>query len=178
MPSPQNRLRTYCATWRPSPFSLMTFSEATQYLDERGIPYRLHKHEGVRTVRDVEAELPHLLPTMVKSIAFRLKEGDLILAVVRGADRVDYKKLAGLLDVSRRAVRALSPQEVVAQLGVEPGGVTPLPLNGARVFVDEGVVGLETMHAGSGLPTVTLEMRPGEYVAGSGVAVASIVRSG
>lgn len=155
----------------------MTHNEILTYLHDNEIAHSLLNHIAVRTVRDVEQALPHLLPTMVKTIAFRLKDGDLILAVVHGQDRVDYKKLAGILGVSRRAVRSLSPEQVLSDLGVEVGGVAPLPLDGARVFVDCRVAEMDVMHTGSGLPTVTLEVLPSEYVAKSDVVVGDLVKS-
>lgn len=154
----------------------MNHNTILSYLQENQISYRLLEHVAVRTVQDVKEALPHLLPTMVKTIAFRIKDGSLILAVAHGRDRVDYKKLADVLGVSRRAVRSLSPDEVLAELGVEVGGVAPLPLDDARVLVDRNVVEMGVMHTGSGLPTVTLEMDGREYVAKSGVEVVELVR--
>lgn len=152
----------------------MNHAEILTYLQQNEISYQLHQHVAVRTVRDVEVALPHLLPTMVKTIAFCLKEGGLILAVLHGRDRVDYKKLGGVLGVSRRAVRPLSADQVQQKLGVEVGGVAPLPLDGARVFVDRNVTEMKIMHTGSGVPTVTLEMQPREYVTKSGIAVVDL----
>lgn len=137
----------------------------------------LVEHAPIRTVADVEAFAPDLLATMVKTIAFRVKDGPLVLVAVHGQSRVDYKRVAKLLGVSRRALRSLSPDDVEAELGVLPGGVAPVLLSDEhRLIVDEAVLAMPLIHTGSGRFDVTFEVDPNELFAAVDATVAKVTK--
>ena len=126
-------------------------------LTAQGIAYRLHEHGPVRTVAEVEARLPFLLGKMLKTIAFRLKDGRTVLAGLRGHDRIDYRKLAAVLGVNRRSVASMSPQAVEAELGFEIGGVGPFALQpDVILMLDKQLAALSTVYCGSGKNNITL----------------------
>ncbi|VAW33730.1 hypothetical protein MNBD_CHLOROFLEXI01-1533 [hydrothermal vent metagenome] len=70
------------------------YEKILRLLKNYNVVYMLHEHEPVRTVADVEDKLPFLLDKMLKTVAFRLKDGRTVLAGLRGHDRIDYRKLA------------------------------------------------------------------------------------
>ena len=103
---------------------------------------------------------------IVKTVAFRTRNGGIVLAAVRGTRRVDYARLAALLGVKRRDLAALAPDEVRKHLGVEPGSVSPLPLrDDAVVVIDDDVLTiLPTLYCGIGRSDRTLEIAPADLV--------------
>ena len=126
-------------------------------LDSHNVTYELHGHEPVHTVAEVEAKLPFLLDKMLKTVAFRVKDGRFILAGLRGHDRIDYRQLAAHFGVNRRAVASMAPDAVEMELGFEVGGVGPFALRpDVFVVLDEQLAGMGTVYCGSGKNTVTL----------------------
>jgi Cys-tRNA(Pro)/Cys-tRNA(Cys) deacylase len=117
-------------------------------------------------MEDAEQNLSFDVARIVKTIAFRTRNGELILAALRGTRRVDYPRLAALVGVKRRELASLSPDEVRELLGVEPGSISPLPLReDVAVFIDEDVLMiLPTIYCGIGRPDRTLEIAPDELV--------------
>ncbi len=133
------------------------YEQILSLLDSHGVAYELHEHEPVRTVAEVETKLPFLLDKMLKTVAFRVKDGRFILAGLRGHDRIDYRQLAAYCGVNRRAVASMSPDAVEAELGFEVGGVGPFVLQPeVIVLLDEQLAELGTVYCGSGKNTVTL----------------------
>jgi len=136
---------------------MSVYEQIINLLVRHHIPYQLHEHEPVRTVAEVEAKLPFLLDRMLKTVAFRVKDGRTLLAGLRGHDRIDYRQLAAYCGVNRRAVESMSPEAVEAELGFEVGGVGPFALQPeVIVLLDEQLAGLGTVYCGSGRNTATL----------------------
>jgi Cys-tRNA(Pro)/Cys-tRNA(Cys) deacylase len=144
-----------------------------------GYPFVIHGHKATRTIGEAERNLDFDVSRIVKTVAFRLRGGGLVLAALRGARRVDYVRLAGLLGVGRRDLSALSPEEVVESLGVEPGSVSPLPLvSNALIFCDSDVLTIHpTLYCGIGRPDRTLEIAPEDLLAMNGAVVGEFSRS-
>ncbi|HRQ39359.1 MAG TPA: YbaK/EbsC family protein [Chloroflexota bacterium] len=136
---------------------MMVYDQILRLLDEQGVAYTLHHHEPVRTVAEVEERLPLLLDRMLKTIAFRLRDGRYLLAGLRGHDRLSYPLLARALAVNRRDITSLSPEEVAAELGFEVGGVGPFALREDVVVLFDGrLAHMGLVYCGSGRSTVTL----------------------
>jgi len=133
------------------------YEQVLHLLNSNGANFEQHEHEPVRTVAEVEAKLPFLLDKMLKTVAFRLKDGRFILAGLRGHDRIDYRHLVAHFGVNRRAVASMSPEAVKAELGFEVGGVGPFALQpGVHVLLDEQLTQMGTVYCGSGKNTITL----------------------
>ncbi len=131
-----------------------------------GVPFSIHEHRATRTVDEAAQNLAFDVARIVKTVAFRTREGAIVLAAVRGVRRVDYARLAALVGVNRRDLAALSPEEVRERIGVEPGSVSPLPLReDAVVLIDEDVQTiLPTLYCGLGRPDRTLGIAPADLV--------------
>lgn len=145
---------------------LKAFRRITEILAKSGVSFTLHAHQETRTVEDAERNLSFEVARIVKTVAFRTRSGEIVLAAVRGIRRVDYARLAALLGVNRRDLAALSPVEVEELLGVEPGSVSPFPLrNDALVLIDKDVLTiLPTLYCGAGRSDRTLEIAPNDLV--------------
>lgn len=62
---------------------------------------------------------------IAKSIGFVVQEQP-VLVIVSGDQRVDDRKLAALLGVTRKQVKFATPEQCVAYFGYAPGGVPPV----------------------------------------------------
>ncbi len=142
------------------------------------LPFTVHAHAPSRTVEEARC-LPFDVSRLVKAIAFRTTAGAVVIAAVRASARVDYARLAALAGVRRRELSSLSPGEVQAILGVEPGSVSPIPLRAdALVVVDEAVLSVvPTLFCGIGRPDRTLEIAPADLVRLTAARVAAVARA-
>jgi Cys-tRNA(Pro)/Cys-tRNA(Cys) deacylase len=136
----------------------MSYEHIRQTLEADGVPFTFHHHEPLRTVQDYLGHFP--LEQMLKTVAFRVKDGPWVLVALRGADRVDYRLLADALGVKRAALVQPAAAEVEAALGVAPGGVSPVPAAaGLLVVFDQRTLDLDRVYCGAGRPDQTLEIR-------------------
>jgi Cys-tRNA(Pro)/Cys-tRNA(Cys) deacylase len=129
-------------------------------------PHVIHEHRETRTIDDAARNLSFPVDRIVKTIAFRIRGGGIVLAALRGTRRVDYPRLAALAGVNRRDISSLSPEEVRELIGVEPGSVSPLmPLDGADLCIDDDILTIApTLYCGIGRPDRTLEIATGDLV--------------
>lgn len=154
-------------TARPDLAREDAFERLLAVVRQSGAPHVVHAHAATRTVEEAAQNLDFDTSRIVKTIAFALRDDTVVLAALRGTRRVAYPALAGLLGVTRRDLRALSPDEVVARLGVEPGSVSPVPLvPGVPILLDADVLAIApTLYCGLGRPDRTLEMAPADLLA-------------
>ncbi len=157
---------------------LTAFRRIVKIVAKSGAPSTLHAHEETRTVEDAERNLSFDVARIVKTVAFRTRSGEIVLAAVRGIRRVDYARLAALVGVNRRDLAPLSPTEVEELLGVEPGSVSPFPLrDNALMFIDKDVLTiLPTLYCGAGRSDRTLEIAPDDLVRLSGGRIGAFSR--
>ena len=143
------------------------FARLLRTVEQSGLPHTVHSHKATRTVEEAAANLDFDTARIVKTIAFGLRGGAVVLAALRGTRRVAYPALAALCGVSRRDLRALAPDEVLASLGLPPGSVSPVPLAaGMPLFLDADVLTISpTLYCGLGRPDRTLEIAPADLVA-------------
>lgn len=149
-------------------------------VEQSGLSFLLHEHAPARKVEDAALNLPFDVARIVKTIAFRTRNGNIVLAALRGTARVDYPRLAALVGVNRRDLSPLSPEEVRESLGVEPGSVSPLSRMGeAVVLIDDDVLTIvPTIYCGIGRPDRTLEIAPADLVRLAGGRVGRVSRLG
>ena len=154
-----------------------TYLAILTQLNNAGARYRQFQHEPLISAWELDETLPFALDNLLKTVAFRIKDEGLVLAGVQGFARIDYRALADVFGINRRQLRALGPEEVVAELAMEVGGVCPLPQSeGVAVVIDAAMAGLPTVICGSGLNTVTLEVETAALLTLSGAIIAPIAR--
>jgi prolyl-tRNA editing enzyme YbaK/EbsC (Cys-tRNA(Pro) deacylase) len=141
-------------------------AEAGLAVDVRAFP------QGTRTAEDAAAAIGCDVAQIVKSLVF-VVDGEPVVALVGGADRLDERKLAAA--ARAETVRRANPTEVREATGYPVGGVPPLghatPL---RCFVDDGLLGHEVIWAAAGTPTHVFASAPPELVAAAGAEVATL----
>ncbi len=143
----------------------MVYPLVVDMLERSGAAYRLHSHPPVTTVEEAFVKAPRLTHNLLKTVVFRIKAGDWILAAVAGSVRIHYKKLADAVGVNRKELRSIAPAAVEFELGFPIGGVGPFPVRAdIRVVFDAGLEQLGTVFCGSGRNTETVEMDIGDLI--------------
>jgi prolyl-tRNA editing enzyme YbaK/EbsC (Cys-tRNA(Pro) deacylase) len=128
-------------------------------LEAKKIPYRIIELKArAITVDDViEYSKEDINPEEIcKTILVKHKDQYYAL-FLRGADKVDFKKLKAVIGKASIASRA----EVLEVAGVEPGAVCPLLLD-VPVLVDRRVLELERVNFGSGDHLFGVEIAAGD----------------
>ena len=156
---------------------MIVYDQILTLLQNENVPFELHEHVPVRTVAEVEEKLPFLLDKMLKTVAFRVKDGRFVLAGLRGHDRIDYRQLAVYCGVNRRAIASMAPDAVEAELGFEVGGVGPFALQPeVTVLLDEQLAEMGTVYCGSGRNTTTLAIDFADLLRVCGGEMVSLAR--
>jgi Cys-tRNA(Pro)/Cys-tRNA(Cys) deacylase len=140
--------------------------------------FKLHPHQKLITFEDAKAVLPFDPAAMVKALVFRLPDARYAIVAMRAADRADYKKIADALGVRRADLRAATADEVTADLDMQPGGIMPMPVDGAIVLFDRAVGGLGTIYCGTGRNDLTLEIAATDLIRVSGGRLAELAKTG
>jgi prolyl-tRNA editing enzyme YbaK/EbsC (Cys-tRNA(Pro) deacylase) len=116
-------------------------------LEAKGTPYRIIElRERAISVNDVmRYSINDINPEEIcKTIL--IKQKNLYYALfLRGKDKIDFKKLKGLIGKSSIA----SLEEVLTVTGVEPGAICPLLVD-VPIILDKRVLCLEKLNFGSG----------------------------
>ena len=145
-----------------------------EILRAAGVAFTVHEHEPVRTFAEGVERLPVPSGALVKTLAIETG-GELVLAALRGADRVHFGKLARALGVGRATLNAVSAAALEVELGFEVGAVSLLTDFPAACLVDEAVLALGTVYTGSGRTDRTIELATADLVRVSGATRAELV---
>lgn len=155
----------------------MSYEKIIDLLSEQSIDFTMHEHQPFLTVADMEEHLPFPKEAFVKTLAFKIKNAFWLLAVTRGQDRVDYRKIAAVFGISRSHILRPEAEEIEEKLGMVQGGVCPIAMSDdVRVVFDEGLRGLQRIYCGGARNDRTLEIGLEDLLRVSGGQVASIVR--
>ncbi len=119
-------------------------------LSQRGIFVREFRHLGpVLTLEQAAAERGQRPEQVVRSLLFRLAQGEYLMALVAGPRQVDWKALRRVVGQSR--LTTASADEVRSVTGYEIGAVSPFALpQPVRVLLDESVLRETEVSIGSG----------------------------
>jgi Cys-tRNA(Pro)/Cys-tRNA(Cys) deacylase len=137
---------------------------AVQYLRERSIPHRLFQHAGpIQSLEQAAAERSQQPEQVVRSIVFRLGEGEFRMVLMAGPGQVPWKALRKHLGQSRLTMA--SDEELFEATGCLPGTVTPFGLpRPMRVLVDQGVLTQSEVSLGSGQRGLAIIMQPADLI--------------
>lgn len=128
-------------------------------LSALGIPHRVFVHPGPVTSLEQAAQERGQRPTqVVRSIVFRVGQGDFVMVLVAGARQVAWPALRKYLGQSR--LTTASEEEVRQATGYERGAVSPFGLPAPmRVLVDESALAEDEVSIGSGVRGTTVILR-------------------
>jgi len=141
---------------------------------EQGLEVEVREFpEGTRTAHDAAAAVGVEVGQIVKSLAFDVN-GEIVLALVSGSNRLDESELALAAGAPSGTVRRANPDAVRAATGFAIGGVPPFghaaPL---RTFVDADLLGYDEVWAAAGTPRHVFAIEPNELVRAAGGTVSS-----
>jgi len=132
--------------------------------------------ETTRTAQDAANTIGCQVAQIVKSLLF-IVDGQPVIALVSGVNRLDERKLAALRGVGRKQVERADADTTKAATGFSIGGVPPfghtprLP-----VYVDEDLTHFDVVWAAAGTPFAVFAITPEELVQASQGVVADLKR--
>jgi Cys-tRNA(Pro)/Cys-tRNA(Cys) deacylase len=129
-----------------------------RYLNDHQIPYRIHEHAPIVTFDEAKATLPFKPTLMVKGLAFAMPHGNIAIIALRATDRANYRKISDTLGVRRADLRMATPEELETTVGMQVGGVAPIPVDNAEIYVDRAVLDLDRIICGTGRRDASLEL--------------------
>ena len=117
--------------------------------------------EGTKTAADAAEAIGCDVAQIASSLAF-VADGQLLVVVTSGANRVDESRLAEIRGVEASAVRMAEPDEVKDTLGWSIAGVPPFCHDAdVPVYLDDTLADRETVWAAAGTPTAVFPIAPG-----------------
>lgn len=122
-----------------------------QALSALGIPHSVFTHTGpVTSLEQAASERGQQPDQIVRSLLFRLNEGDFAMVLMAGPAQVSWKLLRKHFGQSR--LTTATEEEVLAVTGYTRGAVAPFGLRQpVRVLIDQGVLAQEVISLGSGI---------------------------
>jgi prolyl-tRNA editing enzyme YbaK/EbsC (Cys-tRNA(Pro) deacylase) len=133
--------------------------------------------EGTRTAVDAAAAVGCHVDAIVKSLVF-MADGDPLLALVSGGNRVDEQLLAAAVGAGE--VRKASADEARAATGYAIGGTPPFGHTGtgvAHVLIDPALLTHPQVWAAAGTPSSVFPISPVQLAAAAGARPADITTS-
>ena len=128
--------------------------------------------EGTRTAEDAARAIGCELVQIVKSLVFTL-DGELVMALVAGTNRLDEAKLAAALGGTR--VGRADAAAAKAATGFAIGGVPPFGHSSSlRTVVDEDLLELDEVWAAAGTPHHVFPIAPAELLRVAGGRAADL----
>lgn len=133
-------------------------TSATRELDQKNIPYQVFVHDGpIRSIEQAAAERNQDVSQVVRSILFRLNEGEYAMALVAGKKQISWKALRQHFGMSRLTMA--SPDEVYEVTGYKVGTVSPFGLKtNVPILADKNVFTPVALSMGSGVSGTAILM--------------------
>jgi prolyl-tRNA editing enzyme YbaK/EbsC (Cys-tRNA(Pro) deacylase) len=104
----------------------LTPDHVQKILDAFDLGIQIHFFENSTATSQLAAdEIGCELGQIAKSICF-IVEDKPVVVIASGDQRVDDRKIAALLGVSRKQVKFATPEQCITFIGYAPGGVPPL----------------------------------------------------
>ncbi len=128
-------------------------------LEKLGVPHRVFRHPGpVSSLEQAARERQQQPGQVVRSILFRMGEGEYVMVLVGGPAQISWKALRKFLGKSRLSMA--TEEEVWAVTGYRIGTVAPFGLpQPIRVLIDESVLKAEEISTGSGTRNVGIILK-------------------
>jgi len=133
-------------------------------LTELGIPHRVFAHTNpVHSLEQAAAERDQVPGQVVRSLLFRLGEGEFVMALVAGPDQISWKALRTHVGQSRLTMAG--KDEVLAVTGYAIGTVSPIGLaTPVRILVDPSVTAHGEVSLGSGVRNTAVILASGDLM--------------
>lgn len=149
----------------------------TRALDALGISYRFFRHEGeVTSLEQAARERGQAPQQVIRSIVFRLSEGEFVMVLVAGPAQISWPALRAYLGQSRLTLA--TKDEILAVTGYPIGAVSPFGLpNPVRILVDRSVIQGGEVSIGSGERNTTVILDNADLILALGqIEVADLIQ--
>lgn len=153
----------------------LTSADLQQFIAAQGIEAVILKMNGhTPTVTDAARELAVSADQIIKSLVFRVDDSP-VLVINNGPARVDRKKLAGILGVSRKRVKFADARQALDITGYVVGSMPPFGhRQELRTLVDKAVLRMEVIFGGGGDVDAMMRLTPTELLRVTAATVADI----
>lgn len=130
----------------------------TRYLDSVDVAYHVFIHPGpVNSLEQAARERGQRPEQVVRSIVFRMTDGQFVMVLVAGAQQISWPRLREYLGVSR--ITMATPEEIMEHTHYPTGAVSPFGLpKPMRILVDDSIFQEEEVSIGSGVRYTTVIM--------------------
>lgn len=127
-------------------------------LTKLNIPHHVFTHQGqVRSIEQAAAERNQEVSQVVRSILFRLNQGEYAMVLIAGKQQISWKALRQHFGMSRLTMA--SPEEVFEVTGHQIGTVSPFGLKTpVPILADQNVFTQTAVSLGSGKSGVAIMM--------------------
>jgi prolyl-tRNA editing enzyme YbaK/EbsC (Cys-tRNA(Pro) deacylase) len=135
----------------------------------------VHLTEHTPTVGDAARAVGTTPERIIKSVLF-LADGAPVLVIANGLARVDYKRVADYLNLSRKRVKLADAEAVLAITGFAVGTVPPFghPTR-LRTLIEASVLEQPEVYGGGGAMDALLRIMPAEIVRATQAEIVSVV---
>jgi prolyl-tRNA editing enzyme YbaK/EbsC (Cys-tRNA(Pro) deacylase) len=150
--------------------------EFTERVEDRyGFEVEVYEFpEGTKTAADAAEAVGCSVEQIASGIVLSA-DGDLVVSVTSGANRVDGAKIADRVGVDPDAVSMADADEIKATLGWSIGGVPPFCHETAvPVFLDETLLAFDEVWAAAGTPEAVFPIDPETLVELADATVADV----
>lgn len=135
----------------------------------------LEFERSTHTALDAAAAIGCEVAQIAKSLLFRAADGQPVLVVASGANRVDERKVASLL--GQKIVRA-EPAFVLRNSGCAVGGVPPVGhVTPPLTFLDQDLRTRPTIWAAAGSPNAVFALSPADLARLTGAAFVDVAKA-
>ena len=130
--------------------------------------------QTTRSAQDAAEAIGCQVAQIVKSLLF-VVDGQPVMALVSGANRLDERKLAALRGVGRKKVKRADADTAKAATGFSIGGVPPFGHKSSLpIYVDQDLTRFEVVWAAAGTPFAVFAITPDALMRASGGMVADL----
>ncbi len=145
----------------------------SQALTTLGVAHREFHHQGpLRSLEQAAAERGQQPEQIVRSLLFRISEGEYVMVLVAGPEQLSWKRLRRYMGTSRLTMA--SPEEVLQITGYPLGAVAPFGLpQPIKVVVDESVRAQTEISLGSGVRGTGIIMQAADLLTALGENIES-----
>ena len=142
---------------RTSRGGVLQLKTIKKILDDEGLLYEVTEHEAVFTNEQLAEAMGVELKSTVKTLVLKSQEGKFIVGIVRGDTRIDFKKLAKIIESKK--MRLATSKEVLAITQCQVGSVHPyVRLNKRSTYLDKSILENTKVTFNPGLHTVSIQM--------------------
>jgi prolyl-tRNA editing enzyme YbaK/EbsC (Cys-tRNA(Pro) deacylase) len=130
----------------------LTPADVQKALDSFNLGIQIWFFENSTATSQLAAdEIGCQLGQIAKSICFAVEEKPVVV-IASGDQRVDDRKIAALLGISRKQIKFATPEQCIELLGYAPGGVPPLAhrTQPRAVYLDDSLKRYEQIYPAGG----------------------------